>query len=103
MTTKYIFHAAAAFATALAAASVLAQTSAPTSRAEVKAKRDEFLSMNRWDQISGAYVPIKAAPRQLSSMTREQVRAETRQFMAVHEWDELSAVWVLKAPRKTGS
>jgi hypothetical protein len=63
------------------------------SRAEVKAQRDAFLSNNRWDNINSQYVPIKPAPRVMSSLSRAQVKAETIQFMRTHEWDEENSVW----------
>ena len=50
------------------------------SRREVTGARDEFLRNNRWDESSGRWVALKAAPRDMGTMSREQVRIETAEI-----------------------
>jgi hypothetical protein len=65
-----------------------------TSRADVKAQRNLFLSNNRWDNANSQYLPVKPGPRDLSTLSRAQVKAETIQFMRTHSWDEEQSAWV---------
>ena len=67
------------------------------SRAEVKAMRDKFLSMNKWNESSSQYVPLTGAPREMSKLTREQVKTETVRFLKMYRFDESTSDWVAKS------
>jgi hypothetical protein len=69
-------------------------------RAEVKAERDEFLRNNHYDAAKETWVPLKANPRKLETLSRAQVRSETRQFLRTHRWDDSSGTWVEQPPAK---
>ena len=62
------------------------------SRAEVKAERDLYMSMHKYDTRSQKWVPM-TTPRNMSTMSREEVKAETAHFLRTHRYDEPTSKW----------
>lgn len=65
------------------------------SRADVKAERDLYMSMNKYDTRSQKWVPMTTA-RNMSTMSREEVKAETAHFLRTHRYDEPTSKWTAR-------
>ena len=98
MLSATILALAGHYAQAQPAASTTA--AAPTTRAQVKMERDEFIKSHRWDATSETWVlkPEFEPPADMKG--RAQVRQERDDFLKNHRWDAVSEEWVpLTKPR----
>ncbi len=66
------------------------------SREEIISMRDEFLSMNVWNEYASAFEPVKDGKRRdmMSTVMRDQLQREALMFNMTHRFDEAMSVWV---------
>jgi hypothetical protein len=74
----------------------MAMPAGVASRADIKAMRDKFLSMNKWNESTSQWVPM-TAPRGMSKLTRAEVTADAVAFLKTHRYDESTSQYVLKS------
>jgi hypothetical protein len=78
---------------ALVVGPVQAQGSS-TMRAQAKMDRDTFLSMARWDEITGNWVLKDNMAMPEGVLSRDEIKAMRDKFLSMNTWNESTAQWV---------
>jgi hypothetical protein len=78
----------------IAVAPAHAQVAGAATRAQVKMDRDTFLSMARYDHVSGKWVlrDDMAMPEGVPS--RDEIKAMRDKFLSMNRWDHTNSQWV---------
>ena len=79
---------------AAGAAPTVTPAVAPTSRAQVKMERDEFLKSHRWDEEKETWVLKNGFEPPVGVKSRAEVRTARDDFLAKNRWDKVTGGWV---------
>jgi hypothetical protein len=85
--------AAVLLGAAVAHTPVFAQATS-ANRVQVQMDRDAFLSMVRWDEMTGNWVLKDGMAMPAGIKSRAEVMAMTEEFLKMHRWDETQSTWI---------